>query len=174
MQAAKDTFLKTLSARLALLNPSRTVMVDGASRPAILAVENEAAMPGIDQLPHSTKGTLSGAPVLEAFLLNWEAATHVMPEGRLMQMDCKVSYGSKGTDGMMGTDRGRIVNAMDAELQRICEPRQAAKSDYAQNPPAALGTNIFWTRPVFAEPRGANGVLLRETTIRVFFFAEVA
>ena len=70
MQAAKDTFLKTLGSRLALLNPGRTVMVDGVSRPALLATENEAAMP---------VNTL-----LETFLLNWEGATHVFPEGRLM------------------------------------------------------------------------------------------
>jgi len=159
MQAAKDTFLKTLAGRLAVVNSGRTVMVDGVARPAVLAVENEAAVPA--------------NAVLEAFLLNWEAATHVMPEGRLMQVDCKVSYGSKGTDGMMGTDRGRIANAMDAELQKICEPRQAAKSDYTQNPPAALGTNIFWTRPEPVEASGANGVLMRTATVRVFFFAEV-
>ena len=59
MQAAKDTFLKTLAGRLALLNPGRTVVVDGVARPAVLAVENEAATV---QLPHSTKGTLSGPP----------------------------------------------------------------------------------------------------------------
>ena len=170
MQAAKDTFLKTLAGRLAVVNSHRTVLVDGTSRPAILAVENEAASL---QLPHSTKGTLSGAPLLETFLLNWEGATHVMPEGRLMQVDCKLIYGSKGTDGMLGTDRGRIVNAMDAELQRICEPRQAAKNDYRQNPPAELGSNVFWTRPELADATGANGVLTRTATVRVFFFAEV-
>ena len=173
MQAAKDTFLKTLAGRLAVVNSSRTVMVDGVARPAVLAVENEAGMAGMDQLPHSTKGTLSGASPLETFLLSWEGATHVMPEGRLMQVDCTVSYGSKGTDAMLGTDRGRIVNAMDAELQRICEPRQSVKNDYTQNPPAALGTNIFWTRPEPAEVSVAHGVLTRTATIRLFFFPEV-
>ncbi len=172
MQAAKDTFLKTLAGRLAVLNSSRTVMVDGVARPAVLAVENEAGMAEMDQ-PRSTKGMLSGAPLLETFLLSWEGATHVMPEGRLMQVDCTVSYGSKGTDAMLGTDRGRIVNAMDAELQKICEPRQAAKHDYTQQLPTALGTNIFWTRPELAEPSGANGVLTRTATIRLFFFPEV-
>ena len=160
MQAAKDTFLKTLASRLAALNPNRTVIVDGASRPAVLTLENEAAMP-------ATEGPL------EAFLLNWESAAYVMPEGRLMQVDCKVTYGSKGSNGMMGTDRGRIVNAMDAELRRISEPRQAVKIDYTQNPPAALGGTVFWTQPVLADPSGANGALMRAATIRVFFFPEV-
>ncbi len=173
MQAAKDTFLKTLASRLAVLNPNRTVTVDGTSRPAVLAIENEIAMPGNTVL-HSGNPT-AGLPGawLEAFLLNWEGATYVMPEGRLMQVDCKAIYGSKGTDGMMGTDRGRIVNAMDLELRRISEPRQAAKFDYTQDPPEALGSNIFWTQPIFADPGGANGVLMRAAKIRVFFFPEV-
>ena len=173
MQAAKDTFLKTLASRLAVLNPNRTVTVDGASRPAVLAVENETAMPVNTVLhPGNPTAGLPGA-LLEAFLLNWEGATYVMPEGRLMQVDCKAIYGSKGTDGMMGTDRGRIVNAMDLELRRISEPRQAAKIDYTQDPPAALGSNIFWTQPIFDDPGGANGVLMRAVKIRVFFFPEV-
>ena len=88
-------------------------------------------------------------------------------------MDCRVSCGSKGTDAMLGTDRGRIVNAMDAELQKICEPRQAAKSDYTQAPPLMLGTNVFWTRPALDEPSGESGVLTRAATVRVFFFSEV-
>ena len=45
MQAAKDTFLMTLAARLAVVNPARTVTMDGASRPAVMAVENETPVP---------------------------------------------------------------------------------------------------------------------------------
>jgi hypothetical protein len=173
MQAAKDTFLKTLAGRLAVLNPNRTVTVDGASRPGVLAVENENATPG-NKVLHPGNST-AGLPGdwLEVFLLNWDDASYVMPEGRLMQVDCTAIYGSKGTDGMMGTDRGRIVNAMDLELRRISEPRQTTKADHTQNPPAALGSNIFWTQPVFANPSGANGVLMRAAKIRVFFFPEV-
>lgn len=62
MQAAKDTFLMTLAARLAVVNPARTMTLDGASRPAVMAVENETAMPA---------NTL-----LEAFLLHWGGAGH--------------------------------------------------------------------------------------------------
>jgi hypothetical protein len=159
MQAAKDTFLKTLASRLAVVNPNRVVTVDGASRPAVLAIENETAMPA--------------GMVLEAFLLNWEGAEYATPEGSLMYVDCKVSYGSKGTEGMLGTDRGRTVTAMDSELLSISAPCLAAMCDYTQNPAAALGTNIFWTRPVMAPTTDASGVLMRAATIRVFFFSEV-
>ena len=41
MQSAKDTFYITLRNRLAVLNPSRTIVVRGAVRPAIFVAENE-------------------------------------------------------------------------------------------------------------------------------------
>ena len=91
-----------------------------------------------------------------------------------MYLDCKLSYGSKGTDDRLRTDRGRIVTAMDGELLRMCEPRYAAACDYTQTPPAALGTNIFWTSPVMEAPAEVDGVLLRTAKIRLFFFPEVA
>jgi hypothetical protein len=160
MQAAKDTFLKTLASRLAVVNPARTLVIDGASRPAVLAVENESPLPVNEEQ--------------EAFLLSWEGAGQATPETPLMYLDCKVSYGSEGTDGMLRTDRGRILTEMDSELLRICHRRSAAKYDYTQTPPSALGTNIFWTVPVMEAPSEVNGVLLRTATIRVFFFPEVA
>lgn len=160
MQAAKDTFLKTLATRLAAVNPARTVTVDGAVRPAVLTVENESALPIVDTQ-------------LDAFLLNWGDAAYAAPEGPLMYMDCKVSYGSRGRDGMLGTDRGRIVTSMDGELRRMCVPGNAAMCDYTQAPPTALGTNIFWTRPVMAATTDADGVLMRTATVRVYFFPEV-
>jgi hypothetical protein len=160
MQAAKDTFLKTLAARLAVVNPARTIIVDGASRPAVLAVENESPLPANAEL--------------EAFLLRWEGVGEATEGTPLMYVDCKVSYGSQGTDSMLRTDRGRIVTAMDGELMQLCRQRSVAKCDYTQTPPCALGTNIFWTAPAMEAPGDVNGVLQRTATIRVFFFPEVA
>ena len=68
MQAAKDTFLRTLATRLAVVNPARTVTLDGASRPAVMAVENETPLPA--------------NTVLETFLLNWEGGRPGHAEGR--------------------------------------------------------------------------------------------
>ena len=160
MQAAKDTFLRTLADRLAVVNPVRTVTLDGASRPAVMAVENESPVPA--------------NTFLETFLLNWEGGGCAVLEGPLMYLDCKVSYGSKGTDDMLRSDRGRTVTAMDEELLRLCEPRHVAACDYTQLPPAALGTNIFWTLPVMEAPSEVDGVLLRTAKIRLFFFQGVA
>jgi hypothetical protein len=160
MQAAKDTFLKTLAARLAVVNPARMVMLDGASRPAVIALENETPLPANTEL--------------ESFVLIWEGAGRVSPDVPLMYLDCKVSYGSQGTDAMLRTDRGRVVTAMDCELLQMSAPRRAAKCNYTQTPPAALGTNIFWTLPVMEAPSEVNGVLLRTATMRLFFFPEAA
>jgi hypothetical protein len=159
MQATKDTFLKTLAARLATVNPARTVTLDGVTRPAVVAVENETPVPA--------------ETVLEAFLLSWQGAEYVTAETGLMFLDCKVSYASKGTDAMMRADRGRTVTAMAAELRQIVHSRFAAKCDYTQTPPAALGTNIFWTLPAMAPESDKDGVLEQTATIRVFFFPEV-
>jgi hypothetical protein len=160
MQAAKDTFLKTLADRLAVVNPARTVMLDGASRPAVIAVENE--------------NPLSADSELETFLLSWEGAGQATAGAALMYMDCKLIYGSRGTDDMLRTDRGRIVTAMDGELLQLCLQHRTAKCDYTQTPPSPLGTNIFWTQPVMEAPSEVNGVLQRTVTVRLFFFPEVA
>jgi hypothetical protein len=160
MQATKDTFLKTLSDRLAVVNPARTVILDGGSRPAVLALENETPVPADTEL--------------ETFLLTWEGASLAMPEGTLMYMDCKLSYGSLGSDAMLHTDRGRILTTMDGELLRICEQRRAPKCNYTQTPPALMGTNIFWTPPVIESAGEVNGILHRTASVRLFFFPEVA
>jgi hypothetical protein len=160
MQAAKDTFLRTLADRLAVVNPARTVTLDGASRPAVMAVENETPV--------------SANTFLETFLLSWEGAGQVTPGSPLTYLDCNLSYGSKGTDDMLRTDRGRIVTAMDCELLQLCEPRHAAALDYTQTPPAALGANIFWTLPVMEASAVVDGILLRTAKMRLFFFQGVA
>jgi len=159
MQAAKDTFLRTLADRLAVVNPVRTVTLDGASRPAVMAVENETPVPV--------------NTFLETFLLSWEGAGQAMPEGQLMYLDCTVSYGSKGTDTMLRSDRGRTVTAMDGELLRLCAPRCAPVCDYTQTPPAALGSNIFWTLPVMETAAEVDEVLVRTAKLRLFLFPEV-
>jgi hypothetical protein len=160
MQATKDTFLKTLSNRLAVVNPARTVMIDGSARPAVLALENETPL-----LPTAT---------LDTFLLTWAGAAKAMPEGPLMYLDCKISYGTEGSNGMLRTDRGRVLTAMDTELLQSCRPNFAHKCDYTLTPQSLLGTNIFWTAPMMEAPVEVNGILQRTATIRLFFFPEVA
>ncbi|HEX8817581.1 MAG TPA: hypothetical protein VF753_18970 [Terriglobales bacterium] len=119
--------------------------------------------------------------------LEWGAATPV--EGQtgsrvLMEMDCVISYYTEGTVES-GVDRGRSLAALDMELLSMCQPPSAPKQDYTQVPPMFLGTNIYWSEPVFGKiegsqtvkteglPRETEGVrLARTVTVKVFFSPE--
>lgn len=172
MQYAKDSFYMALRTRLMALNPQRTVVLNGTTRPAVIVAENELVIP-IEPLP-------------DAFYLEWGAARAA--EGQkgsrtLMEMDCEISYHTFGSCES-GVDRGRVLGALDSELFGICQPQSSAKNDYSQIPNVSLGTNIFWSWPELGEVAGSEGVaslpqksqgvrLERRAKVRVFFFPEV-
>jgi len=164
MQNAKDTFYTTLQARLAALNPGRTMVVRGVTRPAVLVEENE--------LP--SDAVAANGP-MDAFRLRWTAlkadGNHALP---LLTLTCEIRYATDGNAGNGGMDRGRLLAAMDAELAAAVElaPRSATKMNYAVTPPAACGTNIFWGDITFA-PTTVNGERLERTaTVEVFSYQE--
>ncbi len=111
MQFAKDSFYIALRDRLAQLNPSRTMTVNGMTRPGILVNENER--PGLQDL------------LLAAFCLNWGAEwaiTAASGQIALHLLECTIEYRVDGTDGSSNADRGRQLTEMDTELRRICLP----------------------------------------------------
>ena len=144
MQFAKDSFFLALQQRLAALNPTRTVTVNGATVPAVLVVEN---------LPPSF-----AAPQPNTFYIEWGAA-HVMQgggvSGALMSLDVVISYYTLGSVQSM-VDRGRLLAQLDDELLSICQPTNTEKRDYTQSPSADLGTSVFWDQPSFSEGKGAG------------------
>lgn len=156
MQNAKDTFYMTLQARLAAVNPSRTMVVRGVTRPAVLVKENE--------LP-------SDAVPVDAFRLRWTGlkldAQAALP---LVTMSCEIRYATDGNAGNGGMDRGRLLAAMDAELSSALAttPRCAVKTSYATAPPTILATNIFWGEATFAPALATDERLERVATIEVF------
>ncbi len=174
MQFTKDSFYVALRERLAALNPSRTVTLNGVTRPAVIVAENELVIP-VEPLP-------------DAFYLEWGAAKLAERQGGsrvLMETECLISHHTLGTVES-GVDRGRMLAALDTELLTICQPPQTSKRDYTQTPSVDLGTNLMWTVPEFSDiagsdgpkneslPRGSQGVRLeRRARVRVFFFAEV-
>jgi hypothetical protein len=91
-----------------------------------------------------------------------------------MEMQCEVTYATRGTDAMLRSDRGRILTAMDCELLKICRPECVAQCDYSQTPPAQVGTRLFWSQPVLGEVTDEDGTLKRRATLELFFFAEAA
>jgi len=115
MQNAKDTFYVTLQSRLAVINPTRTIVLRGMDRPGMLVEENE--------LP-------SAVVPLNSFRLQW-TGLQVNSEGPLpmVTMECSIQYATDGTTGNGGMDRGRLLAGMDAELASALgtEPQMAGK-----------------------------------------------
>ncbi len=174
MQFAKDSFYMALRERLAALNPSRTVTLSGATRPAVIVAENELVIP-VEPLP-------------DAFYLEWGAAHAVEQQTGsrvLTAMECEVSYHTMGSCES-GVDRGRTLAALDTEMMGMCQPPTTEKRDYTQSPSVDLGTAVMWTEPEFgavtgsegstaaALPRRGQGVRLeRKVKVTLFFYPEV-
>ncbi len=111
MQATKDSFYVELRNRLVAVDPQRTITIDGATRPAIVVAENEP--------PNA------GPPLCDALYLHWGGARAALPAaGTLMEMECTISYRTKGTDPNGNLDRGRDLASLDSDVLAICLPPQ--------------------------------------------------
>ena len=161
-QNAKDTFYTTLRDRLAALNPDRTVLVRGAVRTALLVEENELAA-GADADPQET------------FLLRWtERHADAVEALELDRGRCEIRYAVSGSGELAGMDRGRVLDAMDAELLTMLQPAQMLKETYAGGSAVAMTTNVFWSDASFDPPKIAADRLLRTVLVDVFAWKEAA
>jgi hypothetical protein len=160
MQNAKDTFYVTLRDRMAAVNPARTIVLRGVTRPGVLVEENELA---------------SAYQPVDAFCLRW-TGTRVDMRGALplVAMHCEIQYASDGNAGNGGMDRGRLLAAMDAELIAAvgAAPQNAAKMSYAGATPVALGTRVFWGDVAFGAAMVNGERLERVATVEVFCYQE--
>ena len=160
MQHAKDTFYITLRDRSAALNPARTVLVRGVSRPAVLTEENE--------LPSATEPP-------DTFRLRWtELKVDAQDSQPLAAMRCEIRYATTGNYGNAGMDRGRLLSAMDAELSAAINaaPQRAAKTNYAASAATPMPTNIFWSDVTFNPAQTTDERLERVATVEVFSYQE--
>ena len=165
MHFAKDSFYAALRDRLAVVNPTRTVTINGAVRPAVIVAENEPATTTL--------------PLANAFYLVWNAAQIAAGEASakrpLVALACQITYGTSGTlDGAV--DRGRVLGALDGELFLSCSPGRTNKRDLTQTPAADLGSYVIWTKPQLKDvqtDRKSGLALLRVAEVTVFFFPEV-
>lgn len=166
MQAAKDSFYMALRARLAVLNPTRTIVIDGVAVPAIVVRENMEprfgeAQPG-------------------AFYVDFGEILIAESSRPMLGLDCHIWYASEGSGGT-GVDRGRELAEMDVELVRICNPPHTEMLDYSQTPSADLGSGVFWTAPEMGnapenvpadQQQWSAGIarVARYAQLRVYFF----
>ena len=166
MQSAKDSFFRALQGRLAVVNPQRTITVDGVIKPAIVAAENEPYPPA--KLFFNT------------FYIQWISAPAVREFGRTVapryELLAQIEYFIQGTATLQKpfADRGRVMAQMDNELVQILFPGHTQKKDYSQQPPADLGSIVQWqwnpSLRTVAEKDGA--VLRRIATVNVSFYLE--
>ncbi len=96
MQFAKDSFYMALRERLARVNPARTVVINGVTRPAIQVVENEPAN--------------AAEPVADTFHIYWGGAKvskgHSGGERPLIGLECTIAYRPAGSGGGPGAEPG--------------------------------------------------------------------
>ena len=166
MQAAKDSFYLALRDRLAALNPSRTMLIDGVAVPAIVVRENME--------PRFAEAQTG------AFYVDFGDVLIAESTRPMLGIDCRIAYATEGSGGT-GVDRGRMLAEMDAELLRMCSPPHTAMRDYSQIPTKDLGARVFWTVPEISEAPGDLQIqkqqrsagaarVERYAQIRIYFF----
>jgi len=162
VQNAKDTFYEVLRGRLAAVNPERTVVVRGMTRPGVLVVENEL---------------VSALTPADCFLLRWRKAS-CDAHGALpaITMVGEISYATAGTTANGGIDRGRVLAAMDAELVAMVgeRPQRATKMDYTDGSTGGvpMATQVWWSNAIFGEATATGGRMERTATVQVMSFEE--
>ncbi len=158
MQNAKDSFYMALRNRLTVVNPERTIMLRGASRPGILVEEAEAPF---NQLP------------ADVFVLRWLAmGADVDCASTLVAEECEILYQTCGCQTYGGLDRGRALSQMDEELAALVQPFYTPKLNYTATPPAALLTNVFWDEPVFTPCVTQRDRIGRSAKVMVYSYQE--
>jgi hypothetical protein len=158
MQNAKDSFYMALRTRLAAINPERTILLRGTTRPGILVEEAEAPF---TQLPN------------DVFVLRWSGAGVDLNLGSTMVAEqCEILYQTCGTQSYGGLDRGRALSKMDEELASILQPFYTVKLNYAATPPTAMLTKVFWNEPVFSAIVIQRDQLSRSATVMIYSYQE--
>ena len=166
MQAAKDSFFRALQGRLAIVNPGRTIDLEGIARPAILVVENEPYP------PHKL--------FFNTFYIHWLGAPGVREfigtsPPRYEQL-AQIDYFVQGTAALQRpfADRGRLIGQLDSELVQILFPGYTAKLNLTVIPPQSLGSHVMWswTPDLRTISQGEGSILQRLATVNVSFYLE--
>jgi hypothetical protein len=164
MQNAKDTFYELLRGRIATINPYRTIVLRGVTRPAVLVVENEL---------------VSAVDLPDCFRISWtETRSGTRGAMPTLAMQCEIAYETAGTALNAGMDRGRTLGAMDAELLAAIglAPQTAPKQDYAglafNGTVVPMSTGIWWSGLVFGEAKANDDRVARTATLTVMSFEE--
>jgi len=164
VQNTKDTFYETLRNRLAALNPDRTIVIRGVTRPGTLVEENEL---------------VTAVDVPDCFRLRWRpAAIDAKGTLPLATLQCEIAYETAGTALNSGMDRGRALAAMDGELLAALNqaPQNAVKTNYAGlafgHAAITMNTSLWWASVAFGPTEIKDDRLARIATVDVMSFEE--
>jgi hypothetical protein len=158
MQNAKDSFYMALRTRLVTINPERTILLRGATRPGILVEEAEAPF---SQLPNNV------------FILRWLGVGTDLNLGSTMVAEqCEIVYQTCGTQSFGGLDRGRSLSVMDEELAAMLEPFYTPKLNYTTTPAAEMLTNVFWDEPTYGPIVSQRDHLSRSANVMIYSYQE--
>jgi len=158
MQNAKDSFYLALRARLATINPERTVLLRGALRPGIFVEEAEAPAA---QLPS------------DVFVLRWLGLGADLDLSSAMVVEeCEILYATCGSQTFGGLDRGRMLSAMDEEVLAMLQPFHTPKSNYSVQPATIMQTQVFWDEPTFAPINIQRDRLSRSVKVMIYSYQE--
>jgi hypothetical protein len=165
MQNAKDTFYEVMRGRLVTLNPERTIVLRGVTRPGLLVEENELE---------------TAVALPDCFRLQW-TVSGVDADGALplVTLQCSMEYETAGMAMNGGMDRGRLLAGMDAELQAVVNalPRYAQKMNYSALAngwaAVAMQTNVWWGEVAFGKTVVKENRVVRTATVAVMSYQEV-
>jgi hypothetical protein len=164
VQNAKDTFYEVLRSRLAAINPERTIVLRGVTRPGVEVVENEL---------------VSAIDMPDCFRMHWsDAAVDCEGSLPLTTVTCAIEYGTAGTALNAGMDRGRALSAMDGELLAAVNewPHCVGKTNYSAlargGSPSAMTTNVWWSALTFGKTVVNDDRLARTATLAVMSYQE--
>ncbi len=143
MQNARDTFYVTLRDRLAAVNPARTMVLRGVTRPGVLVEENELAsayqpVNAFCEIRYATDG---------------DSGNGGMDRGRLLS----------GMDG-------ELVAAVSAAPPNV--PKMNYVAAAGGSGPVTMATNVFWSDAVFGAATVNGERLERVATVEVFSYQE--
>ncbi len=158
MQNAKDSFYMALRTRLAALNPQRTILLRGTTRPGILVEEAEAPF---GQLPN------------DVYVLRWlNLGVDAQLAAQMAADECEIVYSTAGTQSFGGLDRGRLLSAMDEEVNSMLQPYMTPKMNYNAQPPTAFLTQVFWEPPAYTPVVTLRDKLSRSAKLTVYSYQE--
>jgi hypothetical protein len=164
VQNAKDTFYEVLRSRLTALNPERTIVVRGVTRPGVLVEENEL---------------VTAVHLPDCFRLRWvESQTNADSAMPMVTMRCAIDYETAGTANNGGMDRGRLLAAMDAELTAALNlsPRSAEKKNYSGladgGTAITMQTKIWWSEAALSKCEVRDDRIGRTATVTVMSYQE--